>query len=89
MGEWKVINGKSDFCDNIALIAGPYEKKQHPNQQCGTDEYVDVIDLRTGERGSVKIYINKSGKHIKKNGTFYLHEFKFDTEIVMFQHARA
>ena len=82
---FKVVLGMSDNFMNVMMLGNPYEKKQHPNQQCGTDEYVDVIDLRTGERGSVKIYVNTKGKHIKKNGVFYIDEMNINTEVCEFQ----
>ena len=84
--EWKSTKAMADYNLNIAVIGESYSKNQLPNQQCGTDEYVDIIDLRTGQLGSVKIYINKTGKHIKKGEVFYLDRMKKEIEFCMFQY---
>ena len=84
--EWRSTKAMADHNLNVAVIGEPYGKKQHPNQQCGTDEYVDIIDLRTGQLGSVKIYINKTGRHIKKGEVFYLDRMKKEIEFCMFQY---
>lgn len=60
---------------NIALISEPYAKKQHPNQQCGLDKYIDILDLGTGMVNTVKLYENTKGLHVKKGGSHYLDEF--------------
>ena len=49
----------------FSIIAGPYEKGQHPNQQCGLDLYVDALDHSTGNINTVKLYDNKKGLHFK------------------------
>ena len=76
-----VTNKDRDF----AIVRMPYSKKQHPNQQCGIDEYVDVIDLGTGNLNVVKLYENTKGKHFKKEGTHYIKDFTIDIEIIPFQ----
>lgn len=69
----------------FGLIKEPYDKYQHPNQQCGLDLYVDVIDFCTGQINSVKLYINTKGLHFKKDGTHYLDEFTGEVAYVPFQ----
>lgn len=69
----------------FGLIKGPYEKKQHPNQQGGLDQYVDVINYYSGRVCSVKLYQNTLGLHFKMDGTQYLDEFTDDAIYVPFQ----
>lgn len=69
----------------FGLIEGPYSKDQHPNQQCGLDMYVDVIDFHTGQVNSVKLYENTKGLHFKKDGAQYLSEFTEKVAYVPFQ----
>lgn len=60
----------------FAIVKEPYDKKQHPNQQCGLDHYVDVLNQYTGRVNSVKLYANTKGLHFKADGsTHYLGEF--------------
>ena len=62
-----------------------YPKKQHPNQQEGMDEYIDVVDHGTGNINSVKLYKNTKGVYFKKNGNHYLHDFIKTVGYVPFQ----
>ena len=75
--------------DNFGLVEGPYPKKQHINQQCGLDEYVTVINLRTGEICCKKLYQNRKGLHFKHAGypPSYLHEMTQTVSYVQFQYA--
>lgn len=61
----------------IGIIGEPYEHKQHKNQQCGLDLYIEVLNLDTYRSNYVKLYKNSKGLHFKVNGTHYLDEFKF------------
>lgn len=81
----KVIFGKTNGDVLFAIINGPYSKKQHVNQRCGIDEYVDVVDISTGRINSVKLYENKKGKHFKKNGSHYISNFVNEVKVVPFQ----
>lgn len=74
---------------SFSLVKGPYEKKQHPNQQNGLDLYVDVIDECTGNLNTVKLYENKKGLHFKKDGSHYLSDFTQDVVHVPFQIIRS
>lgn len=69
----------------FSFIKGPYDKKQHQNQQCGLDLYVDVLNQYTGRVCSVKLYENKTGLHFKFDGTHYLDEFTEDVVYVPYQ----
>lgn len=70
----------------FAILKYPYEKQQHPNQQCGLDLYVDVINHHSGRVNTVKLYENKSGLHFKADGaTHYLSEFEMNVLYVPFQ----
>lgn len=60
----------------FGMIAEPYGKNQHPNQQCGLDLYVEVLDFYTAQINTVKLYENSKGLHFKKDGTHYLTGFK-------------
>ena len=77
--EWLKSNG------SFGLIKEPYAKKQHPNQQEGLDQYVDVVDFCTGQINSVKLYENTKGLHFKKNGSHYLDGFDSKVLYVPFQ----
>lgn len=59
----------------FSIIKKTYNKKQHPNEQCGMDKYVDVLDHSTGRVNAVKLYKNKKGLHFKKQGSWYLDGF--------------
>ena len=59
----------------FSILRDRYSKKQHPNQQCGLDEYIDVVDHDTGLVNSVKLYENTKGLHFKKCGSWYLSKF--------------
>jgi hypothetical protein len=70
----------------FSIVKYPYDKKQHQNEQCGLDKYVDVLNEYTGRVNTVKLYENKSGLHFKADGsTHYLHEFVKDVIYVPFQ----
>lgn len=70
----------------FSIVKEPYDKKQHPNQQCGMDSYADVLNHYSGRINSVKLYENKSGIHFKADGgTHYLDEFIADYLYVPFQ----
>lgn len=47
------------------LLEPPHPHEQHPNQQCGIDEYVTVINRSTGERCHKKLYLSSKGKYFK------------------------
>jgi|GEM_PF-6314525 len=70
---------------SFSIFNDPYDKEQHPNQRGGLDKYIDVLDHRTGEINSVKLYINSKGLHFKKNGSHYLSEFILDSIYVPYQ----
>jgi len=70
---------------SFSIVEGPYEKKQHPNQQQGLDIYVDALDHSTGNINTVKLYNNKKGLHFKKDGSHYLSDFTMDYLWVPFQ----
>lgn len=60
----------------FAVVKEPYDKKQHQNEQCGLDTYIDVLNQYTGRINSVKLYENTKGFHFKADGsTHYLDEF--------------
>lgn len=69
----------------FSILKDRYNKKQHPNQQCGLDQYVDVIDHDTGIINSVKLYENTKGLHFKKHGSWYLSEFNQEYLYVPYQ----
>ena len=69
----------------FGLLKGPYDKKQHSNQQNGLDMYVDVINYHTGRECSLKLYNNKHGIHFKMDGVHYLDEFVDDAIYIPFQ----
>lgn len=73
---------------HFALIEGPYDKKQHINQQCGLDKYVTVINLETGERCCKKLYENTKGLHFKHTGysPMYLSDFTTPITVYPFQY---
>jgi len=77
---------RSNGC--FSIFHEPYEKKQHPNQQCGLDWYVDIIDHSTGRINSVKLYMNTKGLHFKKDGTWYLDDFTQTFTYIPFQMIR-
>lgn len=52
----------------FALIDGPFDKKQHQNQQKGLDVYVRVLNMDSGEECVKKLYENKKGLHFKHSG---------------------
>lgn len=83
MKEIESFNLKSNGC--FALLKEPYAKKQHQNQQCGLDLYVDVIDFSSGCINRVKLYQNSKGLHFKKDGAHYLDGFVEDVIYVPFQ----
>lgn len=80
----EIYNLKSDGI-NFSIFNEGYDKEQHPNQQCGLDKYVDVLDHRTGEINSVKLYLNSKGLHFKKNGPHYLSEFIYNSLYIPYQ----
>lgn len=70
---------------SFSIVKNVYDKRQHPNQQCGLDRYVDILDHYTGKINSVKLYQNTKGLHFKKGGTWYLDDFVQDYLYVPFQ----
>lgn len=66
---------------HIAALCSPYKKNQHPNQKCGIDMYIDILDFQTGAVNTVKLYENSKGFHVKKNGTHYLKDLNLDCHI--------
>ena len=70
---------------NFSIIREPYSKSQHPNQQCGLDQCVDVLDHYTGVVNSVKLHENTKGLHFKKGGSWYLTEFNLEYLYVPYQ----
>lgn len=60
---------------DFSLVTDIFDKEQHPNQQCGLDKYVSVLDHSTWNINTVKLYENSKGLYFKKNGTHYLDEF--------------
>lgn len=60
---------------SFSIVKDAYDKKQHTNQQCGLDMYVDVLDHTTGRINIVKLYKNTKGVYFKKEGSHYLLDF--------------
>jgi len=69
----------------FSIVSGPYDKKQHQNQQGGLDKYVAVLDHDTGIVNVVKLYENTKGLYFKKGGNWYLGDFTQDYLYVPFQ----
>jgi len=69
----------------FSILREIYSKKQHPNGQCGLDQYVDVVDHNTGNINSVKLYENTKGLYFKKFGNWYLEDFTQDYLHVPYQ----
>lgn len=82
----QVLNIEAPTNGLFALVKQPYGKAQHPNQQCGLDIYVDVIDLVTGNKNSLKLYDGVRGRYFKKNGTHYLSDFTKTVTVVPYQY---
>ena len=61
---------------SYSLVDGPFEQKQHPNQQNGLDLYVKILDHTTDNINIVKLYENKNGLFFKKKGNHYLKNFR-------------
>jgi len=81
---WLKSNGK------FSIFRDVYSKKQHPNQQNGTDEYVDVVNHSTGNINSLKIYLNAKGeKYFKKNGSHKIDDFNEVIKYIPFQIIRS
>lgn len=69
----------------FSIVKEPYEKQQHPNQQCGLNLYVDVLDHITGQVNSLKLYQNSRGLHFKKGSPQYLSDFEAVAVYVPYQ----
>lgn len=70
---------------SFGLILGPFAYKQHPNQQEGLDQYVQVVNFSTGAICTNKLYENSKGLHFKQSGTHYLDSFVDRVIYVPFQ----
>jgi hypothetical protein len=69
----------------FSIVKDVYSKEQHPNQQGGLDQYVDVLDHHTGQVNSLKLYENSKGLHFKKGSPYYLSEFTDTAVYVPYQ----
>jgi hypothetical protein len=71
----------------FGLYGKPFPMKQHPNQQCGLDVYVKVINFETGEWCQKKLYKNDKGLHFKHTGysPMYIDDFIEKASVVPFQ----
>ena len=85
LNEGKIEQQNLKSNGHFSIIKDRYGKKQHPNQQGGMDEYVDVIDHSTGNINSVKLHENKKGVHFKKQGTWYIDKFNEEYLYIPFQ----
>lgn len=55
----------------FGILEGPFEKKQHSNQQNGLDLYIKLINYSTGEQCCKKLYKNTKGLHFKHSGGYW------------------
>lgn len=81
----KIIQHKLKSNGHFSIIREPYPHKQHSNQQCGLDIYIDVLDHDTGNINHVKLYENKKGRYFKKDGSWYLTGFTQEYWYVPYQ----
>lgn len=86
----KSIGGiKAYYSDgNFAISGEPYKRKQHTNQQNGLDIYVNLLNLRTGNWNTCKLYKNTKGYHAKLSGfsPVYLQSFTKLVEVVFYDY---
>ena len=71
---------------SFGILSEPHDHKQHPNQQCGLDKYISLVNFSTGERCHKKLYQNTKGLHFKHpGGVHYLNAFTKTVVYVPFQ----
>lgn len=71
----------------FGIIGEPFDRKQHQNQQCGIDVYVNCVNFNTGERCLKKLYKNNIGLYFKHTGysNMYIDSFTSTYTVVPFQ----